>query len=175
MNRCLAAAAAALVLAAGANAEELTHTFDLSGLTSNGSFFEVFPSIQHNFGVPGEVTLVEFDVNYESHDPSWQSETIMWVDGSADGLGDYDLFVAGDYGAPDEPGFFSYSDSAVVSIQSLDGWVSITLSEAYDDDIDPDATYGEGSYLTVHYTSVPAPGALALLGLGGAFAGRRRR
>jgi len=174
MNRFTAAAVAALTFAAGASAETLTHTFDLSGLTSNGSFFDQFPSIQHNFGIAGEVVLVDFDVNFEAHDPSWQSEAIIWIDGSIDGLGDFASVFSGDYGAPDEPGFFSYSDVVPVSIDS-DGMVSITLSEAFDDDIDPDATYGQGSTLTVHYNTVPTPGALALLGAGGLVALRRRR
>lgn len=166
----------ALSMAAGANAGVLTtHTFDLSGLTSNGGFFDAFPSAQFDFGVAGTITHVEFDVNFTSNDPSWQSEATIFIDGQFDGLGDFIAFTAGDYGAPDEPGVFQYSDSFATSIVS-DGVVSVTLTESFNDgSVDPDAVYGTGSFVTVTFAAVPAPGALGLMGLGGIVALRRRR
>ena len=38
-----------------------------------------------------------------------------------------------------------------------------------------DAHYGTGSNLRINYTPIPAPGVLALIGLAGLAAGRRRR
>ena len=167
---------AVLSMAAGANAGLLTtHTFDLSGLTSNGGFFDAFPSAQFDFGVAGTITHVEFDVNYTSNDPSWLSEAVVFVDGQFDGLGDFIAFSAGDYGAPDTAGIFQYSDSFATSIIS-DGVVSVTLTESFNDEsVDPDAVYGAGSFLRVTFAAVPAPGALGLMGLGGIVALRRRR
>ncbi len=169
------AAAAALTLAASAQAGVISHTFQLGGLTSGSSFFATFPSIQHNFGVAGEVVSVEFDLTFTSHDPSWRSEAIVFVDGDADGLGDFEAWISGDYGAPDSPGVFSYADAFPVSIIS-DGVVSITLAESFDDNtVNPDATYAQGSFVTVYFNPVPAPGAMALLGGAGLIALRRRR
>ena len=173
MNRYFAAMAASLTLAAGANAA-VTHTFDVSGLTSNGGFFGSFPSIQHDFGVAGNVVYIEFNLNFVANDPSWRSEAIVFVDGQFDGNGDFEAWIAGDYGAPDSPGAFQYADDFAVDIVS-DGVVSITFAESFDDGITPDAVYGLGSFITVHFEAVPAPGSVALLGVAGTVALRRRR
>lgn len=175
MNR-IVAIGAVLAAAAGAQAGVLTHTFDLSGLTANStSFFGSFPTLQHNFGVAGEIVFVDLDLNFTSHDPSWRSEEVVFLDGAFDGLGDFIAWSAEDYGAPDSPGAFQYDDSFATSVVS-DGVVSVTLTESFDDgSVNPDRTYGAGSFITVHFAPVPAPGALALLGLGGAMVARRRR
>ncbi len=166
---------ASMALAAGASAGVLTHTFDLSGLGASGGFFDEFPTIDHNFGVAGTITAIEFDLNLVANAPSWQSEAIVFVDGSADGLGEFESWISEDYGALNEPGAFSYSDAFPVDIDSPAGYVAVTLADSFSDDVEPNHVYGDGSFITVTFTPVPAPGALALLGLGGVAALRRRR
>lgn len=169
-----AATAASLLLAAGANAA-VTHTFDLSGMPSDGGFFDAFPTLTHNFGVAGNVVFIEFNLNLTATDPSWVSEAIIFVDGASDGLGDFEAWISADYGAPDAPGFFQYAGSMVVDIESPAGFVAVTCAEAFSDAPTPDAVYGAGSSVTVHFEAVPAPGAMALVGAAGAVSIRRRR
>jgi hypothetical protein len=168
--------AAGLMVSAGAIAGgTVSHTFDLSGLGSyGGGFFDNFPTIQHNFGAAGTVVMVEFDLNFTTNSPSWVSEPLVFIDGASDGLGDFIVLDPYEYGAPDASGSFQYADTLVTSIAS-DGIVSVTLVEYFDDELFPDAVYGAGSYVTVHYAAVPAPGAAALLGAAGMIGLRRRR
>jgi hypothetical protein len=65
-----------------------------------------------------------------------------------------------------------YSGSISASSVSSDGLVFLTLYDSFVDDT-IDHVYGAGSTVTV--TFIPAPGAAALLGLGGLVAVRRRR
>ncbi len=172
----IAALAAALMLTAGASAGVMTHTFDLSGLSADSSsFFGSFPTLQHDFGVAGSVVMVDFDLTYTSFAPSWNSESIIFVDGSFDGLGEFIVLDPSDYGALDAPGVFSYDDSLATSIAS-DGVVSVTLVETFNDaSVTPDSTYAQGSFVRVSFVPVPAPSAMALLGVAGLVGLRRRR
>lgn len=152
-----------------------TYTFDLSGLTSDGGFLDnwMITSLMHDFGSEGTVVGVEWDVAFEAFSPSWQSEAVISIDTTDDQSFDADIdpFF---YGAPDAPGVFSYSDSMAAASYSSDGLVYLTLWEFFNDGIAPDAIYLSGSYVTVHFEAIPAPGSLALLGLGGLVARRRR-
>jgi uncharacterized protein (TIGR03382 family) len=68
----------------------------------------------------------------------------------------------------------SWQSEMSFSIDTTDGLVLLTLWEAFDDSaISPDSIFGAGSTITVSF--IPAPGAAALLGLGGLVATRRRR
>ncbi len=175
MYRIAAVGIAAALSAAASAGGTVMHTFDLGGQTSNGGFFDEFPTVQHDFGAAGTVVMVEFSVNYTAHHPSWASEVLIFVDGAADGLGDFIAVDAADYGAPDASGAYQFSDTLMTAIVS-DGVVSVTLAEAFNDNaVDPDATFGSGSFVRVHFQAVPAPGALALFGAAGAVGLRRRR
>ena len=57
------------------------------------------------------------------------------------------------------------------------GTLDIELHEWNFDDYpgEPDAFYGAGSSLTIHYIPIPAPGALAMLSLTGLVGRRHRR
>lgn len=178
MKKSMIAALALAGTAAFATAQS-TYTFVLDGMGVEGGLFDNMPTLTHNFGGAGFVSQIDFDVNYEAFSPSWQSEVAISfdTDGGAPGAigsGDfYDLFMA-DYGAPAAPGVFSASGSIGVNLVSSDGLVWLTLWDSFNDGaVDPDAMFGAGSTVTVTY--IPAPGALALLGLGGLAAARRRR
>ena len=176
MNR-FATLGLGLALSAGAMAGgTVSHTFDLSGAASDGgSWAENFPTMVHNFGSAGEVVMVEFDLNFTTNSPSWVSEPIVIIDALADGTGDFLALDPYEYGAPDTVGSFQYADTIMTSLAS-DGVISVTLFEYWDDAVSPDAVYGAGSFITVHFAAVPAPGAAAgLLGAAGLVGLRRRR
>lgn len=168
-------AAVAISASAGLASAQLTHTFDLSGLASEGSFGANFliTSLVHDFGGAGFVSQVSWDVTFEAFNPSYASEAQIAIDTTDDTSFDADI-DPGDYGAPDAPGVFSYSGTIAANSVSSDGLVYLTLYESFNDtSVNPDAVYAQGSWVTV--TFVPAPGALALLGLGGLATVRRRR
>jgi MYXO-CTERM domain-containing protein len=67
-----------------------------------------------------------------------------------------------------------FSSAPVPDIALADGILRVEFNETFDDAADQiDADYLANSFLTVR--AVPTPGALALMGLGGLIAGRRRR
>ncbi len=177
---------ATLCASASLQAATLTHTFDVSGLPSQGGFFDNFPTLSFDFGEPGEITLIDFDLNYEAFDPSWQSEAIVFVDGQADGGGDFDVLDPSLYGAADDPGVFAYADSYVpfgigsgTPFITSTGFVGITLAETFTDAINPNAVYGDNSFITVTFetAAIPEPSTFVMLGLGAIVAGvvARRR
>jgi hypothetical protein len=174
MKKFVAAAVVGFGLsAAAASAGVVTHTFDISGLASDLAFGGAFPTLTHDFGVPGTVVGVAWDVNYESFSPSWISEAQIAIDSNDDLSLDGDIDPSA-YGAGDVPGLFAYSGSIPANTVSSDGLVFLTLWESFTDGVTPDALYGSNSTVTVSFL-VPAPGAAALLGLGGLVAIRRRR
>ncbi len=160
----------AIVAAAGV-ATAADHTFDISGLSVDEGFGAEFFTMVHDFGFAGTVTNVAWDVNYEALGGSWASEAQIAIDTDDDASLDADVNPA-DYGAGDAPGVFAYSGSISAASASSNGLVYLTLYDSFDD-AGVDHVYGAGSFVTVTY--IPAPGAAALLGLGGLVATRRRR
>lgn len=159
-------ACAALVALGGVRASADTFTYDISGLNSEGGFLDNFPTLTHDFGVAGTVTLVSFDVNYESFDPSWQSEVQIAIDTDDDDGIDGDLDML-DFGAPDDPGTFTGTGSEGADTFTSNGRVYLTIYEIFDDaSSNPDATFGAGSSVTVTFAPVPAPSSVAVLALG---------
>ena len=169
---CLCALIAGL---GGVNADAETFTFDLSGLEVEDGFNANFPTLTHSFGRSGAITEVALAINYESFDPSWQSEVVISLD--TDG-GFIDLFM-GDFGAPDSPGVFTLAIAGEIipPLPTSTGLVALTLWDFFNDGaVDPDARFGAGSTLTI--TFVPEPSTLAMVGiaaLGGLGVGLRRR
>lgn len=163
------------MLGSAAYAVPVTHTFDLTGVEGTGGFFDEFPSLFHNFGEAGTVTAVDFNLSLTAFSPSWVSEAIIFVDGSSDGLGDFDAWISGDYGAADAPGTFSYADAFAVDIDSPTGYVAITAADAFEDAVTPNHIYLAGSYITVTFTPVPEPMSAGVVTLAAAMFGRRRR
>ena len=160
----------AIIAATGA-ATAASHTFDISGAKVDGGFAANFATMAHDFGFAGTVTNVEWDVNFETLGASWTSEAQIAIDTNDDMSIDADVSAA-DFGATDGPGMFAYAGSIAANSASSDGQVFLTLYDSFDDS-GIDHIYGAGSFVTVTY--IPAPGAAALLGLGGLVATRRRR
>ena len=118
-------------------------------------------------GAGATITNIAWNVNMTTVGISWADENTMTFNGSQSinpGLGD--AFTVSNQ---------NYAGSAASSLV-LDGsgMLSIEFHEVgFDDNADAvDSFYNSGS-ITVSY--VPAPGALAVLGMGGLVAGRRRR
>ncbi len=165
----------ALGLAASAQAQVVTHTFDISGLASEGSFGGNFPTLTHNFGSAGTVIGVSFSVNATMNAPSWSEELQIAIDTLDDTSFDADIDMSL-WGGVNNSNPFAGSGMLAASSMSSDGDVFLTLYESFNDATpNPDAVYGPGSTVTVEYELVPAPGALAIFGLGGMVALRRRR
>lgn len=159
------------ILATAGIASADTHTFDISGLEVDGGFGDNFFTMVHDFGFAGTVTNVAWDVNFETVGASWESEAQIAIDTDDDASFDADI-DPGLFGAADAPGAFAYNGSISANTVSSNGLVYLTLYDTFDD-AGIDHVYGAGSFVTVTY--IPAPGAAALLGLGGLVAARRRR
>lgn len=166
---------AGMAIAASAQAGIVSYTFDISGLASEGSFGDNFPTLTHNFGSAGTVIDVSFEVNATMTSPSWSSELQIAIDTTDDASFDGDIDMSAWGGVDNSAPFAGFGTLAASSVSS-DGLVFLTLYESFNDGVpNPDAVYGNGSTVTVRYQLVPAPGAAALLGLGGFAAFRRRR
>ncbi len=145
-------------------------TVDLSNHGVDGGWTDNFPSFTFDIGGPGSVTGLDVNFSFTANSPSWQSEGIISIDTDS---GWYDVEFAS-LGAPDASGTFTYAGSFSFDLATNDGMIFLTLWDTWQDaGVFPDAVFGAGSSLTIHY--VPAPGAMAMLGLGGLVAGRRRR
>ncbi|HHN78767.1 MAG TPA: PEP-CTERM sorting domain-containing protein [Phycisphaerales bacterium] len=172
-------AIAGLATAAGAQT-----VIDLSGISVDGAAPTTFTVFQNDHGA---MTTLDFDLTVEvgATNASWGSEVhiamthlpsgfTFTADGSdtnfAD-LGADDLI----FGWGNSGGVFSFQGSIDMSgmgpSDTFGEW-EITLSDEFDD-FGIDHTYLQGSTITIN--KVPAPGALAVIGLGGLALSRRRR
>lgn len=135
---------------------------------------------QYNLGAGAHITGIGWDVELQTLvSPSWLSEIAVDFSNTggtagvslAPGSGD-------DFGGND-----FYSSGGVVDLIGLgldfnldaDGVLNVQFFEGFDDFADTAEGLWKGGTLTIQYTIVPAPGAMALLGLGGLVATRRRR
>ncbi len=162
--------------AAVANDGPSTVIIDLSGLDSMD--FQGDPDnvvLIQGFQVGDILHSVKWDVSLTFEAPSWAEEvSVSMTDDTA-----YDVLNTGIF----FPGVQSDLPIAGGGVFDLGDHVMTTTSLAielhewnFDDWANaPDAFYGEGSELRINYTAIPAPGALALIGLAGLAAGRRRR
>jgi len=154
---------------------------DLSGREVDGASPTEF-TINQDSSQP--LQAINFDIAVETLEPSWGSEVNITLthesgfsfnaDGSDDDFSD-DGPADFLFGWPDETGVFEFSGSVPFDPGTLDdtsGEWTITLSDDFDDS-GIDHVYLDGSTVTIK--KIPAPGSLALLGLGGLAAVRRRR
>ena len=128
-------------------------------------------------GVGAEITGIGWDVNLTSAGASWASEAIMLFE-------DQINLTVGTDDAPvtnanySSGGIVDLTDAGVPNILlSADGILDIEFFDSFVDNAGAiDNSFVAGSSITIVGTGfVPTPGSLAVLGLGGLVAGRRRR
>lgn len=160
---------------------------DISGIASwdgPGSLNNVIQ--QYDLGAGTTITGIGWDVEITTVGASWLSEPI-WGFSSSEGEGVSIAPGAGfDSNNGNVPMRFASGDmmdGAILDLIGLglefelgaDGLLTLEFFESYDDILDEvDAFFKENSFITVQY-KVPAPGSMAILGLGGLVANRRRR
>jgi hypothetical protein len=153
----------------------MTITLDLSGVNSWDALGDVdneLMSVQlFSFS---QVIGISWDVNISTLNASWLSESVMNLED--------ELYVTPGIGN-DFAGTASFSSGGMIDLiaegldffVSSDGILNIEFFESFDDvDGAIDATFLAGSTIQVRY-GYPTPGGLAVLGVGGIFASRRRR
>ena len=162
------ATAAGLAVSATASAQVL----DISGILYDGAA----PTPAGMVVTSGSVTNIEFNLGINAgnfgENISWGSEFTLQIDGPAGfqvfaGGGD---FAGADitFGWADTGGTYTFAGTLPVSGGA--GTYTVTIFDTFDDAGNDGVTLS-GS--TINF--VPAPGAIALAGLGGIAASRRRR
>jgi len=153
-----------------------TIVVDVSGFQFNDAEFSALNEhIIVALGVGAEVTGIGWDLNLTSIGASWANEAVFSF------AGQVYLTPAGD-GFPVTnmnyaSGVLDLSDLAIPNI-TVDGAgnLDIELFESFVDNGGTGDNFLEaGSTLTLAVRGIPTPGSLAVLGLGGLVAGRRRR
>jgi len=177
----------ALMAAAGLANAGIAASADISGLDSwdvegdldNVVFtYDLAAGAGFASGTDLVVSAVAWDTIFTSAGASWGSEATIAMDFDGDGMND--LYITpSSTGAPvtseanSSGGFVYLNDAGIGDILAVDGTIVIELFESFDDvDGVVDGTWGPDSSVSF---LVPAPGAAALLGLGGLVATRRRR
>tara|TARA_R110002096_G_scaffold344921_2_gene537951 strand:+ start:219715 stop:220314 length:600 start_codon:yes stop_codon:yes gene_type:complete len=160
-----------------------TITVDLSGVETWDAYASALNSVMNiNIGAGSHVVGIGWDVNQTSFGASWLSEMSVAFENSAQDTGVF-LTTSGT-GAPGTSE--SNSSGGILDLTILatpldffvdgDGLLRLEFFEGFDDVTGAaDGIFNSGSSVQVQYIAVPAPGALAMLGLGGIVAGRRRR
>ena len=170
------------LVAAIATADSIT--LDLAGVNSNDNFGS--PNNDMSLIALGDVTItgIGWDNvvgNGDDTGVTWGNEMTMAVVDSGDLNGVFISFfpaegsaTAGGVWGPASSGGIIDLASQGLAFNTTSGSLLVEFFESYNDaDGATDAHYESGT-VTIEY-SVPAPGALALLGLAGLAGGRRRR
>lgn len=132
-----------------------------------------------NLGGPATMHGIGWDVTQFAIANSWLSEQVVSFANAGDAPGLF-LTPSGTSAPGTESnssgGILDLSDNSIPDLVMASGIMRMEFFETFDDFADaPDGRWLEGSTLTFDMTLVPAPGALALLGLGGLVTTRRRR
>lgn len=194
MKLLLSASIGALALASIAGAEQVRYEVDLAGLDYDSLgvviHSEVVPAAANGHVIEFGWEDVELDVyhNVGAVWENWGMEAFMgaWMENTADpGFNYYGSYAfPNDYGptggegsvlhlGPATGGFDLSADTFYLDDQ---GTIEFYLSADYDDGTGMHAgTYTAGTLFIVVDQIIPAPGALALLGIAGLAGTRRRR
>jgi uncharacterized protein (TIGR03382 family) len=171
MKKTLALAA---VVAISGLAQAETLVIDVSGMASWD--FQGDPDntiLNALVGAGANITNIAWDVNLTTFDVSWAEENTMGFFGNS-------VVVNPGFGDAFTVSNANYSGSMNTNITlGADGILDIEFYEVNFDDLldEIDSIYEAGSTVTLSGTGfvIPTPGSLAVLGLGGLVAGRRRR
>jgi len=125
------------------------------------------------------ITGIAWDGTMTATSPSWISDArFAFLDSNLDAAG---LFVTPGAGinsaGVDVPlssqGMIKLDDVGLDDLQMADGILNVELYDAFSEPTHN--IWGQGSTLSIQYNVIPAPAALALLGLAGLAGARRRR
>jgi len=164
---------AAAFCAASAHAGIGGIEIDLSGAESEGEFGDASNTVLTVDVDAGDRTVAGFGwlLSFEAFSPSWGAEARIDITSPA---GTVFTFSGDDAGWATSPGVFvDGDDTDIFNGELASGEWEFRFYEDFDDaSTDPDGIYRNATFLI---KSVPAPGALALLGVAGLAARRRRR
>ena len=165
-------------LAVAASADILV--VDISGWSAVGGYAAAGNSFANfNLGVGTTIDAASYNVNWTAPSPSWSGELVL-------SLNDSIAFVGGFWDAAPGVGGAPGSESGSGPFNGAPGGVAggpfvLTTGDLYVEiydtfnDAGVDQIMGPGSTITIEYTRIPAPGALALLGVAGLVGIRRKR
>lgn len=166
------------ICALGAAAQADVLELDMTGWQAEGGWLN--PGNTHmtiNLPVGATIDNAEYvDLVYVAQGTSWQSELVISLNDSEAFISYWDTPIAG---APDSPGTYGPVSGSFNNPDAVGGPFTLTTGQLYIElyDVFNDTGVDEvvlGGTLRITYT-VPAPGAMALLGGAGLLAARRRR
>lgn len=179
MNKFAYGLVAVAALAGSAQADFVT--VDLTGWSSFAGFGNVLnTSTSITIPAGSQITAITFQgLTFSTFNGSYLSEFIISVNDDTDFNAYWD-WAPSNSGAPGSfgPASGSFGSPGVFGsgpFTTSTGVLFITVYESFNDAgnlVDATATAGT---LRIEYTPVPTPGALALMGMGGLLASRRRR
>lgn len=147
--------------------------WDLEGSLNNESL-RIF------VGQDARITSIGWDVTLTTFNGSWASEASIRFQGSQGDLditpGSADGFSVSNMNY-NSGGLIDITDAGLPNlIVDTDGYITLSFYETFDDvEGEIDATWHEGSVITLGGCCIPSPGTLALLGVVGVVGSRRRR
>ncbi len=162
--------ALAAIAASAGLAHGQTLVIDVTGIESWEFAGDALNTIMNVFvGASATITNIAWDVNMTTAGISWAEENTMGFFGNSE-----EVFAGFGVAAAVTNANFAGSQASSI-VLGADGMLDIEFYESVwnDNAAAVDSFYEAGSSITISY--VPAPSALAVLGLGGLVAGRRRR
>lgn len=161
-------------LAVAASADILV--IDISGWTANGGYLAGNSNATFNLGVGTTIDNASYNVNWTAPSPSWSGELVLSLNDSTIGsFWDAAPGVGGGPGSESGSGPFAGAPGGFIGGPFIltTGQLYVEIYDSFND-AGVDQIMGPGSTITVEYTPIPAPGALALLGVAGLVSRRRR-
>lgn len=162
-----------------AGAATATLTIDVSGINFNDALGSALnETLGVNLAVGAVVTGIGWDVNLTTIGASWASEATIDFEGQIFlnvAAGDDFSVSNANYASG---GIIDLTDDVSLPNITLggDGVLDLEFGEGFvDNGGTGDAFFEQGSVLFLQVAGIPTPGSLAVLGLGGLVAGRRRR